>query len=59
MNFSRFPNHAIQLKIDARIVKLRNLDLSIGLYNGIRLIIERLGSEVAQAQILTGRNISQ
>jgi len=46
MNFLGFPNHAIQLKVSAPIVLLRNLDPSIGLCNGTRLIIERLGSRI-------------
>ena len=46
MNFSGFPNHEIGLKVRVPVVLLRNLDLSIGLYIGTRLIIERLGTNV-------------
>jgi len=46
MNFSGFLNHEIQLKVGVPIVLLRNLDPSIGLCNGTRLIIERLGTKV-------------
>ena len=59
MNFSGFPNHTIQLKVGAPAVLLRNLDPTIGLCNGIRLIIKRLDKKVVQAQILTGKNIGQ
>ena len=57
MNFSGFPNHEIQLKVGVPVILLRNLDPSIGLCNDTRLIIERLGTKVVQAKILTGRNI--
>ena len=41
------------------MVLLRNLDPLIRLCNGTHLIIERFGSKMVQAKILTGRNISQ
>ena len=59
MNFLGFPNHEIKLKVGAPVVVLRNLDPSIGLCNGTRLIIESLGSKVVQPKILTGQNIGQ
>jgi len=59
MNFSGFLNHEVELKVGAPVVLLRNLDPSIGLCNDIRLTIQRLGSKVIQAKILTGRNVSQ
>lgn len=59
MNFSGFPNHEVVLKVGAPVVLLRNLDPSIGLCNGTRLTIQRLGSKVIQAKILTGRNVGQ
>jgi len=46
MNFSGFLNHEIQLKVGVPVVLLRNLDPSIGLCNGTRLIIERLETKV-------------
>ena len=58
MNFSGFPNHN-RLKVGVPIILLRNLDPSIGLCNSIRLIIERLGTKIIHAKILTGRNIGQ
>ena len=53
MNFSGFVNHEIQLKVGVPGVLLRNLDPSIGLCNGTRLINERLGTKVVQAKMLT------
>ena len=59
MNFSGFPNHEVELKVGAPVVLLRNLDPSIGLCNGTRLTVQRLGSKVIQAKIFTGRNVGQ
>ena len=59
MNFLGFPNHEIQLKVGVPVVLLRNLDSSIGLSNGTRLIIEGLSTKVVQAKALTRRNIGQ
>jgi len=58
-NFSGFPNHAIQLKVVALVILLRNIDPTIELCNGTGLNIKRFGNKVVQAQILTGRNIEQ
>jgi len=59
LTFSGLPNHEIQLKIGALVVLLQNLDPHLGLCNGTRLIVERLGSKVLEARIITTRNIGQ
>ena len=59
LNISGLPNHEIHLKVGTPVVLLRNLDPSLGLCNGTRLIIEQLGQKVLQARIITGRNIGQ
>jgi len=41
------------------VVLLRNLNPHLGLCNGTRLIVERLGSKVLEARVITGRNIGQ
>ena len=41
------------------MVLLRNLDPHMGLCKGTRLIVERFGSKVLEAKIITGRNIGQ
>ncbi|KAM0859113.1 hypothetical protein ACQ4PT_047400 [Festuca glaucescens] len=40
---SNFPRHKIQLKIGVPIMLLRNINQSMGLCNGTRLIVTRLG----------------
>jgi ATP-dependent DNA helicase PIF1 len=41
------------------ILLLRNLNQSIGLCNGTRLIVKRLGQRVIEAEIITGNNVSK
>ncbi len=41
------------------ILLLRNLNQSIGLCNGTRLIIKRLGQRVIEAEIITGNNVGK
>jgi ATP-dependent DNA helicase PIF1 len=43
LRFSSIANHELQLKVGMPILLLRNLNQSIGLCNGTRLIVKRLG----------------
>ncbi|XP_050205787.1 uncharacterized protein LOC126655597 [Mercurialis annua] len=54
LNFNGFPQHELHLKINAPIMLLRNLNPSIGLCNGTRLIIVQLGIRVIEAKIING-----
>jgi len=54
LNILRLPNHKIHLIVGTPVVFLRNLDPSLGLCNGTRLIIKQLGQKVLQARIITG-----
>jgi hypothetical protein len=48
------PPHQLKLKEGMPIMLLRNLSTTMGLANGTRLLIQRLGQRVIQAEILTG-----
>jgi ATP-dependent DNA helicase PIF1 len=52
LQFSGITNHEL-------ILLLRNLNQSIGLCNGTRLIVKRLGQRVIEAEIITGNNVSK
>jgi ATP-dependent DNA helicase PIF1 len=54
ITLSGMPVHSITLKVGCPIILLRNLDPSIGLCNGTRLIITALRSRVIEAKILSG-----
>jgi PIF1-like helicase/Helicase len=57
LKFNGVPNHELHLKICCPIMLLRNLDPTVGLCNGTRLIVTRLANRVIEAQIITGANI--
>ncbi|XP_028799879.1 uncharacterized protein LOC114755171 [Neltuma alba] len=53
------PNHKLVLKIGSPIMMMRNLDKSIGLCNGTRLVVTRLEKHVIGAEIITGIGTGQ
>ncbi len=56
LQFSSIANHKFELKVGVPILLLRNLNQSIGLCNGTKLIIKKLGQCVIEAEIITGNN---
>lgn len=54
LNANNFPSHRLKLKVDVPIMLLRNLNQSLGLYNGTRLIVTKLSDNVIEAVIITG-----
>jgi ATP-dependent DNA helicase PIF1 len=59
LQFSGIENHKLELKVGMPILLLRNFNQSIGLCNGIRLIVNKLGQCVIEAEIITGNNVSK
>ncbi|XP_019151940.1 PREDICTED: uncharacterized protein LOC109148659 [Ipomoea nil] len=53
---SGLPNHTLSLKIGSPVMLMRNIDHSLGLCNGTRLIITKLADHVIEGEILTGPN---
>ncbi|XP_031095005.1 ATP-dependent DNA helicase PIF1-like [Ipomoea triloba] len=51
---SGIPNHSLTLKVGSPIMLLRNIDHSLGLCNGTRLIVTQLSEHVIEAKISTG-----
>ena len=54
---SGLPNHNLTLKPGVAVMLLRNIDQTSGLCNGTRLIVNKLGSNVIGATVVTSRNI--
>jgi len=59
LQFSGIANHKLELKVGVPILLLCNLNQSIGLCNGTRLIVKRLGQRVIEAEIITGNNVGK
>jgi len=56
LQFNNITNHKLELKVGMPILLLHNLNQLIGLCNGMRLIVKKLGQHVIEAEIIT-RNI--
>ncbi|XP_019157246.1 PREDICTED: uncharacterized protein LOC109153829 [Ipomoea nil] len=50
---SGVPDHSLTLKVGSPVMLMRNIDHSLGLCNGTRMIISKLATHVLEAQILT------
>ena len=59
INASGIPQHKIKLKAGVPVMLMRNLDPTIGLCNGTRLIITKMGRYVLEAKVITGSNIGE
>jgi ATP-dependent DNA helicase PIF1 len=59
LQFSSIANHELELKVGVPILLLRNLNQSIGLCNGTKLIVKRLGQRVIEAKIITRNNVGK
>ncbi|XP_019171108.1 PREDICTED: uncharacterized protein LOC109166675 [Ipomoea nil] len=53
---SGIPNHALTIKIGSPVMLLRNIDHSVGLCNGTRLVITKLADRVIEAELIDGAN---
>jgi len=59
LQFNRIANHKLELKVGVPILLLCNFNQSIGLCNGTRLIMKRLGQRVIEAKIIIGNNVGK
>ncbi|AES69479.1 PIF1-like helicase [Medicago truncatula] len=54
---SGLPNHKLRLKVGVPVMLLRNIDQSLGLCIGTRLVITRMGKFVLEGKVISGSNI--
>jgi len=59
LQYSDITNHKLELKVGVPILLLHNLNQSIGLCNGTRLIVKRLSQRVIEVEIITGINVGK
>jgi hypothetical protein len=59
LQFNDIANHKLELKVGVPILLLHNLNQSIGLCNGTRLIVKRLGQHVIETKIITRNNVGK
>ncbi len=59
LQFSNIANHKLERQVGVSILLLHNLNQSLGLCNGTRLIVKRLGQRVIEAEIITGNNVNK
>jgi ATP-dependent DNA helicase PIF1 len=57
LQFSGIANHKLEFKVGVLILLLRNLNQSIGLCNGTRFIVKKLGQHVIEMEIILGNNV--
>jgi ATP-dependent DNA helicase PIF1 len=59
LQFSGIANHKLELKVGVLILLLHNLNQLIGLCNGTRLIVKKLGQHVIEAKIIIRNNVGK
>lgn len=56
---SGLPSHKLRLKVGAPVMLLRNIDQNLGLCNGTRLIITKMGTYVLEAEVISETHVGQ
>jgi hypothetical protein len=59
LQFSGIANHELEFKVGVPILLLHNLNQSIRLCNGTRLIVKKLGQRVIETEIIIGNNVGK
>ncbi|KAL3630442.1 hypothetical protein CASFOL_023426 [Castilleja foliolosa] len=56
-SFPGIPPHELALKINTPVILIRNINQTLGLCNGTRLIVSQLLPRIIEAQIITGTSV--
>ncbi|CAI0460632.1 unnamed protein product [Linum tenue] len=57
LKIGNFPDHQLELKVGCPVILLRNMDQTVGLCNGTRMVVKTLGKWFIEVEILTGTNV--
>ncbi|KAL3646534.1 hypothetical protein CASFOL_011714 [Castilleja foliolosa] len=57
LTFPGIPPHRVSLKINTPIILIRNINQSLGLCNGTRLIVSQVLPRIIEARIITGTSV--
>ena len=57
LKISGLPNHCLGLKVGVPVILLKNLNQSIGLCNGTRLVVSKLSDRVIEAKVISGSKV--
>ncbi|CAH9113026.1 unnamed protein product [Cuscuta europaea] len=53
---SGVPSHELKLKVGVSVMLMRNIDHTVGLCNGTRLMVTKLGTHIIETQMMSGSN---
>jgi len=56
---SGVPNHKLRFKVGCPVMLMRNIDQAARLFNGTRLIVDKLGKNFIGATIITGKTAGE
>ena len=59
MNIDGFPQHELRLKVGVPVILLRDVNQSIGLCSGARMVVLMLGERIVEAEIIAGSHAGQ
>jgi ATP-dependent DNA helicase PIF1 len=59
INSSGLPNHKLRLKVGVPIMLMRNINQSLVMCDGTRLIVTKLGKYVIEGKVISGSNIGE
>ena len=59
LNFPGLPLHSLDLKVNSPVLMIRNMNPSLGLCNGTRLVVSQVLSALIEATIVTGLSAGQ